>query len=195
MASKAGHYRESEDNKVVNTTFGPPISKLMSCFYIKVPYGNWSMILSENLSVKNIRLRSEAKNRWDIIRELVSLAVRNGAIPEKNEDTVTQALIDREKSMSTGIGKGVAIPHCALPDIDNIIVLLGTHEKGLPFDAIDSLPVRIIIVLLVPKSKLSQHIKSLASIAKIMSDENFKEGLLTLETSEAVVEYIDQYKI
>lgn len=153
------------------------------------------MILTENLNPANILLKSEAKTRWDIIHDLVDIAVKSGQIDKKNEQEISAALVEREKSMSTGIGKGVAIPHCSISSITDVVIMLGTHEKGINFDAIDSLPVKIVIVLLVPKNKLTQHIKTLANIAKIMSDDKFKDGLLSISDPEAAYAYIRDYEI
>lgn len=152
------------------------------------------MVLSENLNPLNILVHAEAKTRWDIIKEMVSLAVRNSLIPSAAEADITQALIDREKSMSTGIGKGVAIPHCTIANVDEVVVLMATNEKGINFDAIDSLPVKIVIMLLVPKSKLTQHIKTLANIAKIMSDDIFKQKLLSMTGTDEIFEFIQSYE-
>jgi mannitol/fructose-specific phosphotransferase system IIA component (Ntr-type) len=69
-------------------------------------------------------------------------------------------------------------------------MVLATCENGIDFDAIDNQPVRISILLLVPKNKLTQHIKTLANIAKIMSNDEMREELLALETPEAVIKKI-----
>ena len=153
------------------------------------------MVLSENLNPLNILVNSEAKTRWDLIKEMVSLAASNALIPEGAETDITNALIEREKSMSTGIGKGVAIPHCSIPNVDDIIVLFATNEKGINFDAIDSLPVKIVIMLLVPKTKLTQHIKTLANIARMMSDDSFKEKILTFTKADEIFDFIKSYEL
>ena len=152
------------------------------------------MVLSENLSPYSILVNSESKTRWDIIKEMVAHAVTHSLIPAGAESDITQALIEREKSMSTGIGKGVAIPHCTVTSVDDIVVLMATNGKGINFDAIDSLPVKIVIMLLVPKSKLTQHIKTLANIAKVMSDDAFKNHILTLAKAEELLDYIKTYE-
>jgi mannitol/fructose-specific phosphotransferase system IIA component (Ntr-type) len=152
------------------------------------------MVLSENLNSLNILVHAEAKTRWDLIKEMVGHAVTNSLIPVGTEADITSALIEREKSMSTGIGKGVAIPHCTVTNIDEIVVMMATNEKGINFDAIDSLPVKIVIMLLVPKSKLTQHIKTLANIAKAMSDDIFKEKLLTYSKSDELIDFIKSYE-
>ena len=152
------------------------------------------MVLAENLNPLNVLINSDAKNRWDIIKELVALAVKNSCIPAGAAESVSQALIEREKSMSTGIGKGVAIPHCTVADVSDIVVMMATNEKGINFDAIDSLPVRIVIMLIVPKAKLTQHIKTLAGIAKAMSDDSFKEKLLTFSSADDLLSFIRSYE-
>jgi PTS system fructose-specific IIA component len=152
------------------------------------------MVLSENLNPLNILVNVEAKSRWDLIKEMVSQGEANSIIPKGSGDDIAKALIDREKSMSTGIGKGVAIPHCTVANVDDIIVLMATNEKGINFDAIDSLPVKIVVMLLVPKTKLTQHIKTLANIAKIMSDEVFKEKLLSFAKADEIINFIKSYE-
>ena len=152
------------------------------------------MVLSEKLNPLSIIVNAEARSRWDIIKEMVSFGVANSLIPQGAGDDITKALIEREKSMSTGIGKGVAIPHCTVANVDDIIILMATNEKGINFDSIDSLPVRIVIMLLVPKAKLTQHIKTLANIAKVMSDDEFKEKLLSFAKPDEILSFIKSYE-
>ena len=75
------------------------------------------MSLLENLKKNNILVKSSAKNRWEIIDEMVDVAVRNKEITSEDSQIIKNALTEREKSMSTGIGNGVAIPHCSQTDV------------------------------------------------------------------------------
>lgn len=152
------------------------------------------MVLSEHLNKNNIIIASKSKNRWELIQEMLDLAVKNRGVKEEDRESIKKALIEREKSMSTGIGKGVSIPHCTSARVDDIIVVLATCENGIDFDAIDNQPVRISILLLVPKNKLTQHIKTLANIAKIMSNDEMREEILALETPEAVIKKIKKFE-
>lgn len=152
------------------------------------------MVLSENLKKSNILLKMKSQNRWDLINELVDTAARNREILEEDKDELKKALVEREKSMSTGIGNGVAIPHCTSQKIKDIICLMSINQKGIDFDAIDNQPVKIVIMLLVPKNKLSQHIKTLANIAKVMSNDKLREILLQLKTPESVIKEIKDYE-
>ena len=152
------------------------------------------MILSENLKKNNIIIKSKSKNRWELIEEMVELAVKNKDLTAEDLDTIKNSLFEREKSMSTGIGNGVAIPHCTSDKINDIIVILSLHQKGIDFDSIDNLPVKIAILLLVPKNKFTQHIKTLANIAKMMSEDDLREKLLSLKTSEGIISTFKNYK-
>jgi fructose-specific phosphotransferase system IIA component len=153
------------------------------------------MSLLENLKKNNILVKPNAKNRWEIIEEMVDLAVKNKEISHDDAETVKNALIEREKSMSTGIGNGVAIPHCSTSKVHNIITVMALSSKGLNFEAIDNEPVKIVILLIVPKDKLTQHIKTLANIAKMMSDASLRKNLLELKTSDSILKTLKNYSL
>ena len=152
------------------------------------------MELSDNLKKSNILLKPKSTTRWDLIEEMIDLAVKNKEIDSCDMSDFTKALIEREKSMSTGIGNGVAIPHCTTTKVQDIVFILSIVPQGVDFDSIDNQPVKIVILLLVPKNKLTQHIKTLANIAKLMSNENLRNKLLTLKTSESVIKTIKDFE-
>ena len=152
------------------------------------------MILSEYLRKSNIIIGSQSKTRWDLIQEMLDLAVRNKDVREEDRETVKKALVEREKSMSTGIGKGVAIPHCTSARVEDIIIVLALCDNGIDFDAIDNQPVKIAILLLVPKNKLTQHIKTLANIARIINNDVIRDELLAQKTTDTVLKTIKKYE-
>jgi fructose-specific phosphotransferase system IIA component len=152
------------------------------------------MELSESLNKNNILLKPKSTTRWELIAEMIDLAVKNKEIDECDCDDLTKSLVDREKSMSTGIGNGVAIPHCTTMKVQDIVYIMAIVPQGFDFDSIDNQPVKIVILLLVPKSKLTQHIKTLAHIAKLMSNENLRNKLLTLKTPESVIKTIKDFE-
>ena len=153
-----------------------------------------SMSFVENLKKNNIILKTTARTRWELIDEIVDLAARNNEINDEDRDIIRDALVEREHSMSTGIGNGVAIPHCTTAKIQNMTILMALSQKGIDFEAIDNNPVRIVICLLVPKSKLSQHIKTLASIAKMMGDRQIREKILSLKSADSIMKIIQNYR-
>ena len=151
------------------------------------------MNLLESLKKNNILINPKAKSKWEIIEEMAELAVKNKDIPIEDAESIKKALIEREKSMSTGIGNGIAIPHCSTPKVSNIIVVMALVSKGLNFEAIDNEPVKIVILLVVPKDKLSQHIKTLANIAKLMNNSELREKLLELKTADTILKTLKNY--
>lgn len=153
------------------------------------------MSLLENLKKNNILVKPNAKNRWEIIEEMIDLAVKNKDISADDSENIKTALIEREKSMSTGIGNGVAIPHCSSSKVSNIITVMALTTKGLNFDAIDNEPVKIVILLIVPKDKLTQHIKTLANIAKMMGDPSLREKILEQKTSDSILKTLKAYSL
>lgn len=141
-----------------------------------------NVVLSESLKLENILVNPLSNDRWGMIKEIVALLVKSNTITQDLESSTVAALTEREKKMSTGIGKGVAIPHCTIDNLDDIKIALAVNEKGINFQAIDDEPVKVIIMLLVPKSKLSQHIKTLANIAKFMNNDDLKNALIAMKS-------------
>jgi len=153
------------------------------------------MSLLDSLKKNNILVKPSAKNRWEMIEEMVELAAKNKDIPAEDAEAIKNALIEREKSMSTGIGNGVAIPHCSTTKVTEITTVMALSPKGINFEAIDNEPVKIIILLIVPKDKLTQHIKTLANIAKMMSDVKLREEILSLKTADAILKTLKNYTL
>lgn len=152
------------------------------------------MVLAESLKKNSIIVKARSKNRWELIEEMVDLAVKNRQIEKDDREAILNALVEREKSMSTGIGNGVAIPHCTSARVNDIVAVMAISQKGIDFDSIDNNPVKIAILLLVPKNKLTQHIKTLANIAKVMSDETLRNSILELKTPESILKTIKKLK-
>ncbi len=88
-------------------------------------------------------------------------------------DQVLDHLISREKLGSTGLGQGIAIPHCRVGDCAEPLGALLTLKEPIPFDAPDDLPVDLLFVLLVPEEANQQHLDILATIARLLSEAEF----------------------
>lgn len=103
-----------------------------------------------------------------------------------NPSQLFDSLIAREKLGSTGLGHGIAIPHCRLKDCSKIIGALVKLQEPIDFDAMDGEPVDLIFVLLVPEEADDEHLQVLAKIAEMFSDENFCRRLRYCEDSQAL---------
>jgi len=148
------------------------------------------MEITEIIPQKNILMMEAAReDKQELLREVLESTVKDTDL-EKCKEDLWRTLLERERSMSTGIGLGVAIPHCSsefVHDVKGFLVLL---KKGIDFQAVDDEPVRIIVLLLLPKNKFEKHIKTLASIARLFNDETFRKKILKARTSEEVFELI-----
>lgn len=93
--------------------------------------------------------------------------------PGLNEGLIFNNLVARERLGSTGIGQGIAIPHCRLEGCDQVIGVLVTLEEGVAFDAIDNQPVDLLFALIVPKEATSEHLELLSQLAEKFNDHHF----------------------
>ncbi|MCG7199065.1 PTS IIA-like nitrogen regulatory protein PtsN [Marinobacter pelagius] len=97
-------------------------------------------------------------------------------------------LIARERLGSTGIGQGIAIPHCRLEGLDRVIGVLMTLEESVEFDAIDNQPVDLVFALIVPKEATSEHLELLSQLAEKFNERSFCNGLRECEDAKTLYE-------
>lgn len=133
-----------------------------------------SQLLAPNLVVHPLR----AQDKWEAIRALAQAAVDAGAVARERFERVLDALVVREKSMSTGMDHGVAIPHAAVDDVEDVVTVLGIAPEGVPFGSLDGQPARILVCLVIPRAKKLLHIKTLAEIARLLSRQEVRDALV-----------------
>jgi len=98
-------------------------------------------------------------------------------IPESSADDIYERLLNRERMGSTGIGEGIAIPHCRLKQCEKTFGVLLQLEHPIDFDAIDQQPVDLIFALLVPEETTDEHLKTLSMLAQKLSQADYREAL------------------
>ena len=126
-------------------------------------------------------------DKWDAIRRLVEHLASTGRLPEGAAPRILDQVVARERSMSTGMERGVAIPHAAVEEIDEVVACMGivSREGGLAFETFDAQPARLVVLLVIPRSKKLLHIRTLADVARALGDEATREALLAAPDSEA----------
>jgi nitrogen PTS system EIIA component len=145
------------------------------------------MTLGNLLSVDQIIPEMKATERWSAIVELVELLVERGQINATDKDVVLAALRQREETMSTGIGFGIAIPHASSDRVARVVAAFGRSSKGIEFDSLDNAPVRFIVLFVVPKDQFQTHLRTLAAIAKFLNDRSVRERLGTAGSAEEIL--------
>ncbi len=145
------------------------------------------MKLSELIVPELVEVPFRASDKWDALRILARVPVRAGRYREDQVEMVEQALVLREKSMSTGMEHGIAIPHAAVDGLEDLVAVLGICPDGLEFEAVDRKPAQILVGLVIPRHKKLMHIKTLAEIAKLLSRADVRDRLLSCGKPAEVV--------
>jgi mannitol/fructose-specific phosphotransferase system IIA component (Ntr-type) len=134
-----------------------------------------------------IRIGLAARDKGSVIEELVGLL----PLPdEASRAGVLLAVTARESESSTGIGRGVAIPHGRAAAVPHLMGALGTAPKGLPFDAIDGEPCRLFVLLVSGPADAQAHGKALARVARLLNRPGAKESLAAAATPDEVLEVL-----
>src|SRR5436305_8509118 len=141
-------------------------------------------------SKEQIILELKATNRWEAIDELIGRLAECGKIRPENRDQIAAVVKKRETSMSTGIGFGIGIPHASTDLIYEVVGAFGRSSKGVNFDALDNQPVHLVMLFLVPQGQYQKHLHTLASIAKLLHNKDFRAALEQSPDPEAMLNFI-----
>src|SRR5690606_16660057 len=109
---------------------------------------------------------------------------RAAALTGEPERAIFNVLLERERLGSTGVGRGVAIPHGKLPGIEGLFGLLARLHAPVPFDAVDEAPVDIVFLLLAPETAGADHLKALSRVSRILRDRAVCDGIRAAATAE-----------
>ena len=147
------------------------------------------MNLLEILSPKSILVDLQGETKEEIIKDLVDALELGEAITDR--DKVLQAVLEREKIMSTGIGDGIAIPHGKSDAVARLAAALGTQRRGVDFESLDGEPGYVFFLLVSPANVSGPHIKALARISRLLKNDEFKKKLIEAATPEELLRVIE----
>jgi len=128
----------------------------------------------------------ESDNRDDAISELVTALDKAGRLGKGNRKNIIKAIVDREKEASTGMGKGVAVPHIKHPAVKKAVAVVGLRPDGLDFSALDKQPVYSVILLISPSTDSNQHLRAMENIFRHLQHEKFRKFLRQSRTVEQI---------
>ncbi len=122
-----------------------------------------------------------SKSKDDVLEELVESLVKEQVV--KNKTIILETLKKREMLGSTGIGKGIAVPHCRTLAVPNVTIVIGISEKGIDFEAVDDKPVHIFFLITAPpQDKMNLYLPILGKIVEIVRDTKMRKLLLDVKT-------------
>ncbi len=141
------------------------------------------MTLTDLLSPAAVISPLRANGKKQALQELAQHAASLTGLPERE---LFEALLQRERLGSTGIGDGIAIPHGRMPGIDRLVGLFGRAERPIDFDALDGQPVDIVFVLIAPEGAGADHLKALARVARVLRNQAVLEQVRSIRDPAAI---------
>ena len=134
--------------------------------------------LSALLLPEHVMELGPGEGKREIVMRLGRLACERGGVHADHAKAVLDALWDREMLLSTGIGLGIAVPHVRHANVPREVMTVGRSPAGLPFDAIDGKPVRVVFTILMPAGDNRRHVEVLGAIAAALKEPAQRETVL-----------------
>lgn len=147
------------------------------------------MKICDILKPDKIIASMKSTEKEESINELIDLFIGDDKV--KDVEQMRSAVIEREKIMSTGVGKGFAIPHAKTNGVNEIVAAFGRLDKPIDFEALDSNPVNLIFLLIGKENLVGPHIKLLSRISRMMNKDEFRENLSKAKTAEEIYKIFD----
>ena len=128
----------------------------------------------------------EAKDRDGSIAELVRALDKAGRLGKGNCEKIIKAVIKREKEASTGMGKGVAVPHVKHPCVEDVVAAVGQNSGGIDFSSLDKQPVYSVILLISPVDNPDKHLQVMEKVFEHLQREKFRKFLRQSRNAEQI---------
>lgn len=121
---------------------------------------------------------------------MVESMVRKRLLPSELQPSVTNGLTRRERTGTTGLGNGVALPHLRRPELTQFTGLIGVATEGVDFDSVDGQPARIVILVLSPTDQTERHLEILGRLARLFSDRTLKYSTQLSRSPESLLRFL-----
>ncbi len=150
------------------------------------------MKFSDFVNSKAIKPSLTAGDKEGVIRELVAGLVETGQLDGGELESIVAAILNREELGSTGIGRGIAVPHTKHPSVGQPIGTVGISHEGIEFQSLDGEPVQLFFMLISPPEQRNEHVKALGNIAKQLADETFCRFLKQSKTAKDIQQVLEE---
>ncbi len=145
------------------------------------------MTLDQLLRTERILPSLQTDGVADTVNALVTQLVSQSFIASESQPTIEQLIADREEQSSTGIGSGVAIPHCFTDEVSEIQAAFCRCPEGIDFNAIDRTPVKLVLLIITPTSMKGEHLKTLAAAAKLFNRGELRKAMKGCDSAEEML--------
>lgn len=142
--------------------------------------------------VDAIRASLEAYDKEAVIRELVTALASAGRILADESDSIVAAIMKREELGSTGIGRGVAVPHTKHPSVDKLVGTVGVSHGGVDFNSLDGEKVQLFFLLISPPDRPGDHLRALENISRQLRNETFCKFLKQSKAPSDILQLLEE---
>jgi mannitol/fructose-specific phosphotransferase system IIA component (Ntr-type) len=153
------------------------------------------LLLSELIQEDLVKLGLEAADKWEAIELLIDHLIGVHELRLTDRGEVLNAVVARERSLSTGLEHGLAVPHGAVECVKDIIACLGVSRQGIPFESLDGKPAYLVALLVIPKGAFQQHVRTLAGIARLASNPELRAKIIQAASPKEVLEAIYELEL
>ncbi len=142
------------------------------------------------LTANTVLVGLPGSTKEDVLNNLVDSLERSPAV--RNIEDVRAAIFEREQIMSTGVGKGLALPHAKSPAVRESVAAFAVTEEPIDFGAIDDQPVRLVFLLVGTEAAKSEHIKILSRVSRLMNRDEFRGRLLAANSGDEIISIFEE---
>ena len=150
------------------------------------------MKFSDFVCTDSITPQLVAEDKDAVIEEMVKSLVDAGRVPAEEQDDIIKAILKREELGSTGIGRGIAVPHTKHPSVDRLVGTVAVSVDGVDFDSLDGEKVQLLFLLVSPPDRPSDHLRALEHISRQLRDEMFCRFLKQSKTREDISQLLEE---
>ena len=150
------------------------------------------MKFADFVSRKAVRAELVADEKEGLIREMTRSLLDAGELAEEESESIVKAILKREELGSTGIGRGVAVPHTKHPSVDKLIGTVGVSPEGVDFNSLDGEKVNLFFLLISPPDRPGDHLRALENISRQLRDNTFCKFLKQSKTVADIHQLLDE---
>ncbi len=139
-----------------------------------------------------IRTSIDVDSKDQVIRAMATALLESGKVSEDQHESIIEAILKREELGSTGIGRGVAVPHTKHPSVSELVGTVAVSEEGVDFDSLDGEKVHLLFLLVSPPDRPGDHLRALENISRQLRDETFCRFLKQSKTPDDVWQLLEE---
>jgi len=139
-----------------------------------------------------IRTSIDVDDKEQVIRSMAAALLESGKIAEDEQASIIEAILKREELGSTGIGRGVAVPHTKHPSVSELVGTVAVSEEGVDFDSLDGEKVHLLFLLVSPPDRPGDHLRALENISRQLRSEDFCRFLKQSKTPDDIWQLLEE---